>query len=792
MGKKYNLRNVNKVNTKSDSDSNSGSNTDSDLVSDSESESESGSESESESGLESESESGSESESESGSESESESGSELESESESDPLKIGEPVNLQYQELMKTLFPSQYLKKKNQTIHDFENDTDSSFDYQDNVDEIDNEADVDKVPPVVKNKKTKNKSKDKTSKDKTSKDKTSKDKTSKDKTSKDKTSKDKTSKSNVYNIFLPETHSQEGYDYYSDSDSDSDSDSKNLEHEDDPISSDTDESKLIKRKSRQNSLVDEPKPLVEKIKNKNVKAEDAKYQKENVDYIEKYLDIELNDEHMETLSLAEKDVWLQLNKCNANNKKINTESETKSQTYRTNLLSQYVAKSKSVFYDEIIKRTVRLRKEKQRNQRVYHKVANNKHTVNDDAYFNSLGSAEQNALIKKMREINTVNHSSTPYRIQILENNNIPISIKSVAIDKITSFQNMESDDSEYSKLKYWIETFMRIPFGVYKEQPVTIGDGQDKCHEFMTDAQDVLNTVTYGLDDAKMQILQYLGQLVSNPKAIGTSIAIQGPMGTGKTTLVREGISKILNRPFAFIALGGATDSSFLEGHSYTYVGSVVGKIIQIIIDSKCMNPVIYFDELDKISDTPKGEEITGILTHLTDTTQNSQFHDKYFSELDFDLSKCLFIFSYNDESKINPILRDRMYHIRTQGYERLEKTIISKLHLMPNICQQVHMELNDVVISDEIIHYIIDHYCVRQLGAEEHGVRNLKRYLEIIYSKINLYRLVKPGTSMCGPNNISFEITFPFTLTRTIVDGFIKNLKKDLRSEASMSMYV
>ena len=169
---------------------------------------------------------------------------------------------------------------------------------------------------------------------------------------------------------------------------------------------------------------------------------------------------------------------------------------------------------------------------------------------------------------------------------------------------------------------------------------------------------------------------MQMVGQWIANPDAIGSAIAIHGPMGTGKTTLVKEGISKILNREFAFIALGGATDSSFLEGHSYTYEGSTWGKIVDIIIQCKSMNPVIYFDELDKVSDTPKGEEIIGILTHLTDTSQNSKFHDKYFSEIDFDLSKCLFIFSYNDERKVNPILRDRMYRINTTGYNKEEKT--------------------------------------------------------------------------------------------------------------------
>ena len=111
------------------------------------------------------------------------------------------------------------------------------------------------------------------------------------------------------------------------------------------------------------------------------------------------------------------------------------------------------------------------------------------------------------------------------------------------------------------------------------------------------------------------MQILQMIGQWLSNPTALGTAIAVKGPPGTGKTSLIKEGISKILGRDFAFIALGGASDSSFLEGHSYTYEGSLWGKIVQILMESKSMNPVIYFDELDKVSDTPKGEEIIGIL---------------------------------------------------------------------------------------------------------------------------------------------------------------------------------
>jgi ATP-dependent Lon protease len=328
----------------------------------------------------------------------------------------------------------------------------------------------------------------------------------------------------------------------------------------------------------------------------------------------------------------------------------------------------------------------------------------------------------------------------------------------------------MEPGSGEFYKIKNWVDTFMRLPFGKYNTLPVSIDDGVEECHKFMEDAQTTLNNAVYGLNDAKMQIMQMLGQLITNPQSIGTAIAIHGPPGTGKTSLVKEGISKILNRPFAFIALGGATDSSFLEGHSYTYEGSTWGKIVQILVDSKCMNPVIYFDELDKLSETPRGEEIAGILTHLTDTSQNSQFHDKYFSEIDFDLSKCLFIFSYNDETKVNAILKDRMYRIQTKGYDQKQKIKISNNYLIKKIREQVKFKDEDIIIDDQVLGYIIEKFC-----NKEDGVRNLKRCLEIIHTKLNLYRLMKPGTNLFE-EDMSLVIEFPLNITKQIVDKLIK----------------
>ena len=429
------------------------------------------------------------------------------------------------------------------------------------------------------------------------------------------------------------------------------------------------------------------------------------------------------------------------------------------------------------------KQEKKITKTKEKHERIFRKVIRDKNTMNDFAFFKTLDIVEQKKIIKEVREINKITRVEMPYRLTLL-GADIPPIFKASAMKKINSLRYMEPGSGEYYKIKNWVDTFMRIPFGTYNSLPISISDGVEKCHDFMANSQQLLEKAVYGLNDAKMQIMQMLGQLVTNPKAIGTAIAIHGPPGTGKTSLVKEGISKILDRPFAFIALGGATDSSFLEGHSYTYEGSVWGKIVQILIDSKCMNPVIYFDELDKISDTPKGEEIAGILTHLTDTSQNSQFHDKYFAEIDFDLSKCLFIFSYNDETKVNSILKDRMYRIKTKGYDKKQKTVISNQYLLPKIREQVKFEAEDIIIPQDTIHHIIDNHC-----NKEDGVRNLKRCLEIIYTKLNLYRLMKPGSNLFE-EDMALKVEFPFTVTKDIVDKLIKT-EKDINS-ALYSMYV
>ena len=161
-------------------------------------------------------------------------------------------------------------------------------------------------------------------------------------------------------------------------------------------------------------------------------------------------------------------------------------------------------------------------------------------------------------------------------------------------------------------------------------------------------------------------------------------------------------------------------------------------------------MNPVIYFDELDKISASPKGDEIANLLCHLTDTSQNTQFHDKFFSGVDFDLSKATFIFSYNDEKKVNPILLDRMIKIYTKGFNTKDKLEIANKYLIPNICKEIGFNIQDVIFTKDILTKIIVNFT-----EEEKGVRNLKRCIETIVSKLNVLKLLNNTLTTLENNN-------------------------------------
>ena len=287
---------------------------------------------------------------------------------------------------------------------------------------------------------------------------------------------------------------------------------------------------------------------------------------------------------------------------------------------------------------------------------------------------------------------------------------------------------------------------------------------------DYMDNVKTTLDKAVHGHDKAKKQIERIIGQWI-NGEQDGYCFGFEGPAGVGKTSLAKRGLSDCLkddngvSRPFAMIQMGGDSNGSTLHGHNYTYVGSTWGSIVQILIDKKCMNPIIFIDEVDKISRTEHGKEIVGILTHLLDPTQNDCFQDKYFTGIDIDLSKALFILSYNDVEAIDKIMLDRIHRIKFNSLTLEDKLVISKTHILPEVYKKMGLE-DMIQFNDEVLKFIIEEYTL------ESGVRKLKETLFEIVGEINL-DLLKNHSSLK-------TIDFPVLIT---IDDVRNKYFKDKR---------
>ena len=283
---------------------------------------------------------------------------------------------------------------------------------------------------------------------------------------------------------------------------------------------------------------------------------------------------------------------------------------------------------------------------------------------------------------------------------------------------------------------------FVNVKTEIKEELEIISGKWQsfkNGSAEYMNEMDKKLDNSIYGQYDAKNEIKRIVAQWINGENS-GYCLGFEGPPGTGKTSLAKYGIAECLKdddgttRPFSFIALGGSSNGSTLEGHNYTYVGSTYGKIVEILIDSKCMNPIIFIDELDKISNTDNGRELIGILTHLTDSTQNDQFMDKYFSGISLDLSKVLFIFSYNDYNLLDSILADRIHRVKFNYLKVFEKIHIIDNYLVPKMLNIIGFDTSSIKITKEAVEFIIKNY------TYEAGVRRLKERIIEILRQINL----------------------------------------------------
>lgn len=370
------------------------------------------------------------------------------------------------------------------------------------------------------------------------------------------------------------------------------------------------------------------------------------------------------------------------------------------------------------------------------------------YTEEEHEYMMKLEKCKQHEIVYMEQALLDLRKAEIPIRFKILNLKNLSDNSKSNVISRLDHFYTLDTTDNEYHKLSTWVETLEKIPFDKVIDMPVKPSSSMYEVGNFLKSTRNILDSAVFGHNEAKDKIITTIAKQISNPGSLGSCIGIQGPMGNGKTTLVKEGICKAMKRPFAFVALGGMQDSSYMMGHEYTYEGSKPGRIIEILTECGCMNPVIYFDELDKISKCTKGDEIENFLCHLTDTSQNSEFHDKYMSGINFDLSKVTFIFSYNEPSKVNPILLDRLYKINTDGFNEKSKLTICQDYLLPKILDEYNFNQSDITITKDAVRNIIQH-CT----DNEKGVRNLKRCVETVVSKINVLRYMYPEECYIQP---------------------------------------
>ena len=362
--------------------------------------------------------------------------------------------------------------------------------------------------------------------------------------------------------------------------------------------------------------------------------------------------------------------------------------------------------------------------------------------VSEVKYFIQLSLKDKINILNTFKQVQNINNSNVPYLFKALQSN-MNINTKAEFINKINTQLNT-SWGGEDAKFKLWMQSLLKIPFGVYSNFSLQ--------RDYIKEASKILDQSVYGHKQAKQKILQILAQRISQPKSEGLILGIKGTKGTGKTVLTEQGIAKALGKPFFHISLGGLHDGGYLDGFCYTFEGSTYGRIADILMKAKVMDPVIYFDELDKVSNTERGNEIINILIHLTDPSQNKSFQDKYFSGVDLDLSRATLIFSYNDSSHINPILLDRITEVHVDGFKLEEKLKIARKFLIPSIVKEVGWGGREIKVSDKILTYMIENY------TYEGGVRKLKEKLFEIYRELN-FRIIR-GDSIHIPIHITEDL--------------------------------
>jgi hypothetical protein len=397
-------------------------------------------------------------------------------------------------------------------------------------------------------------------------------------------------------------------------------------------------------------------------------------------------------------------------------------------------------------------------------------------------YYTSATNKEKSALIEKYETMMAEEQSDAqPLRFQILLSG-IPESKKAEIFTRLDTPVSLLGDNAKYMA---WVKSLIKVPFNNHTPLPPIAADSE-AVNEYMASCSHSFNGEVYGHDKVKNEFLTMIGSWLTtgNSHQFGNVIGVTGPIGVGKTTLIKEGLSRAINRPFYFISLGGTSYSSFLQGHGYTYEGSTYGEIARGLIESKCMDPIFYFDELDKVASDGKGDEVIHALIHLTDPAQNDQFHDRYFAGIDLDVSKALFVFSYNDRDKVNPILRDRIHEIALNDFSVGEKTDIARKYVLPKISKGMSLELDTLVdFTEGSIEHLVG------LCEDTTGMRSLKLVLVRLLRILNLAE-ISDGELVLNVDAKLVRGAAPYKVTKELVEELFNFCKQQKEHNTSSEM--
>ena len=285
---------------------------------------------------------------------------------------------------------------------------------------------------------------------------------------------------------------------------------------------------------------------------------------------------------------------------------------------------------------------------------------------------------------------------------------------------EVSKLERINPQSPDYNVQLSYLQTLLALPWNVYSE------DALDLNH-----AEKVLNKEHYGLEKVKERILEHIAVLKLKNDLKSPIICLYGPPGVGKTSLGRS-IATALKRKYVRMSLGGVHDEAEIRGHRKTYIGAMPGRIVKSLIKAETSNPVIILDEIDKLGSDQRGDPSSAMLEVL-DPEQNNSFHDNYV-DMDYDLSKVMFIATANNLGTIPTPLLDRMELIEVSGYITEEKIEIAKRHLIPKEMEANGLKKEHLKIGKSAIEYIIENY------TRESGVRELEKKISKIMRRVAL----------------------------------------------------